>query len=212
MVIRNVADWLSGLGAPAGARDALQWSAPGAAGLSAALPFMSTLPTAAAQPQLGAEIGEISAWLRLTNRLRIKAGLSPVTPELLPYVLPVTQIDHLLMTPKCDSTGKDLSGASGGSTTFFSVPKGKRWTLSYINREATTGACALQFYSNAAAKTCTLTTPTTSEQTFSNISWCMEEDDALAMRRGGNAADTGIDMVIIYTETDSWPTPAGPGV
>lgn len=140
---------------------------------------------------------------RLVNRFTLRD-----TPQVQnPYVLfrqlvPVTQVDELLLESKAQSSNFDFSGAAAGHN-LYTVPDGKRWHLLYISTAAFTGSTRLGVTIGSAGVW--LDASATGQHFFQgNKEFTMEEGDVIKGYDTGNGADNAREVAIWYLEEDAY--------
>jgi len=99
------------------------------------------------QSQTGIPSKQFDVWRRLYARYILEPF--PVQnggmPDVFKTITPVTQADDLLRVPRTLSSAEDISASAGTYTVYQTVPAGKRWRISMVERGATTGASRVRF-------------------------------------------------------------------
>lgn len=117
-------------------------------------------------------------------------------------ITPVTQIDNLLSTPKSDVNNEDLSGGAGTYVPYFTVPSGKRWTLKFTFKTATTAAT--QIICKIGGNEIFMTASGTAAVALFLQGIKMNEADSIGMDTTGDGGDANRFLYLIYEEEDSY--------
>lgn len=138
---------------------------------------------------------------RLISRFKLQE-LSPETFKLSETITPITNADDLLKTSKIASTG--AIDISGGATTLFTVPAGKRWLVWGLSKGATVGSVSV--YANDTSENNAIfyvINGTTASTIVVAQNFPLEELDKLICSVG-NVADTSITFRVYYWEEDAY--------
>lgn len=132
----------------------------------------------------------------------------PGTKDLEPVTIPreillVTVIDELLKTVNVDRVARDISAASG-STAYFTVPAGKRWTIKALGRDASTGNSRMLLWDGAGSGVHYLSAAGTAAEIHNALDLPLEEGWGVYMDNTNNGADTAINANIVYMEEDAY--------
>jgi len=118
--------------------------------------------------------------------------------------VPVTQADVLLKTSESDQTAKDISGAPGTYTEYFSVSPGKRWTLKAIRKDPTAGATMIYLKMKSGGTARAYDALGSTAQTVDGRDIFLAAGGGVGLITTGNVADTSITCRIYYEEEDDF--------
>ena len=85
----------------------------------------------------------LDIWRRLYTRFSLEPGPASIAPDVLKTIVPVTNVDPLLQVVVAVSTSLNLDIGGGGQVVGYTVPTGRRATVLYARRGASTGATQL---------------------------------------------------------------------
>jgi len=147
-------------------------------------------------------VGQFEIW----ERLRARFLLEPILPHLLKtigdQVVPVTNVDPLLLVPAAANDTGDLTGSAGTYVAVFTVPEGKRWTVRNLLRFGSTGSSALM--ASVAGQPVFLTSTGTGGEALNSMALTLNENDSTGLRATANGADTAVRSDIVYDEEDAF--------
>ena len=143
-----------------------------------------------------------TAFRRLLNRFSVEPSKVPPTPELIPAVFPITNVDDLLKLPKVERVFADISAASG-YTDYFTVPDNKRWTVYMLRQGPTSSNSKMRVYDPDTSEEFGITAlQTAGEAVFHKFP--MNQRWKAQLANTGNGSDTNILMEILYEEEDAY--------
>lgn len=134
---------------------------------------------------------------------RFTLSINPLLPDpmqILRQIVPVTIMDELVKVPKAGTSTHDLTGTAGTFQTAFTVGKGKRWTVNWIQRGATTANSAIRI-TIGGVDLSPADAGTAAER--HSETWYMDQDDTIKIMQTGNAGDGSRTIQIHYIEEDS---------
>jgi len=140
------------------------------------------------------------AFSRLATRLRFKDAPA-VTTGVSSNVIAVTDFDELLREIKVLAVTADISSGSGSST-YFTVPSGKRWQILRIEMPATSGSTH-PFYGLAGGNVDLMSNATGARFHVGNKD-PLDQGDTIKIVNTGNGGDSSREMVVYYTQEDSF--------
>lgn len=143
---------------------------------------------------------------RLVTRFLLgTARESPASLQFYPFIIGITNIDHLLATTGLVAAAFDLTAAQGNYIAIVTVPTGKRYTLKWFFH-ATTSSNTAWFYNKSGNRGQlgqyeTIDGLSRSAGTFDLI---LLEGDKLELDSTGNALDGARNCVAIYDSEDAF--------
>jgi len=139
------------------------------------------------------------AFARLGTRLRLKD--QPARTGVSSDVVAVTDFDELLRDVKALASTQDISAGSG-STTFFTVPAGKRWRILRIEAPALSAGSHVFF--QVGGQNVDLYANSSTTQFLVGNGDPLNQGDLIRMVNTGNAGDSSRELVTYYTEEESY--------
>jgi len=86
-----------------------------------------------------------TVWSRLYNRFLLEPAPAVGSNAFIsPIIQPITSADNLLKTARVRTTTQSVTGT--GDKTFFTVPKGERWTVGFIRVSRNSGTMTYTNY------------------------------------------------------------------
>ena len=137
--------------------------------------------------QKGLPAKRFDVWRRLYERFLLEPDPAKQSrAEVGTLIVPVTQVDVLLLASAGDRTAYDLTAASG---TFrgLTVPAGERWYLGKMERDATSGNTRMLLV--VSGFSIHLNTLTTTEQFYDAEAVILDVGDQVGIITTGNAGD-----------------------
>ena len=136
---------------------------------------------------------------RLEEKLLLESGEAAAFPPLVSREL-VIVIDatELLLDQDIEQANADLTGAGSGYVITHTVPKGQRWRLVSLNREAATGATHVELRRTVAAINHQLTVNTIAFQIEDVQGITLEAGDTIGLIETNDAGDAAIFLRLIF--------------
>jgi len=144
--------------------------------------------------EMGAAIPSkaFDVWRRLYARFELEPG--PVVgsaPEVGTSIIPVTQVDDLLRTPRLiKSALTDLSGAGSLTIAMVTVPAGERWRVITIFRTSTIAGSRVKVIDTEGVNANLSISGTGERMVEPGATMTLDEGWALGMQETGDAGDT----------------------
>ena len=137
---------------------------------------------------------------RMLNKFDIREA--PEDTLLAQLIILSTDVDKLLQDPKIDRSVNDVSA---GTAVCYTVPAGKRITITAFTKSDSAGNTQLRAYKSARAggDFIILTANTTSLVVEPSTNLILEEDDYILMTQGGGG-DSAVPAMIAYLEEDAY--------
>jgi len=146
-------------------------------------------------------VGQFDIWERLRSRFRLEPILPLVTKTLGDEIIPVTNVDDLLLSPTSQSASLDLTATAGSYVAAFTVPEGERWHLRWAWHLVPVAATQMGFVNNAV--NIRISTNEIAEQSVNlGDALVLEEGDTMGLFTSGNGSDTSITFRIHYSVED----------
>ena len=149
---------------------------------------------------------QLAVWRRLYTRFSLEPGPASISPDVLKTIIPVTNVDTLLQVVTPISVSLDLFVGGGVHVVGYTVPTGRRGTVMYSRRGASTGATQLQAV--VGGINLTLSPAGLTAEAFLGttvpLPFVMDQGDTLGMAATNNAADTGVSLRALVLEEESF--------
>jgi len=146
-------------------------------------------------------VGEFDIWEKLRSRFRLEPILPLVTKTLGDEIVPVTNVDDLLLGPTSQSASLDLQASAGSYVAGFTVPAGERWHLRWAWHLVSVAATQMGFVNNNV--NIRISTNEIGEQSVNlGNALILEEGDTMGMFTSGSGSDTSITFRIHYSVED----------
>lgn len=145
------------------------------------------------------------AWGRMARRYHITQSGSGFA-HLLPWILPITNMDELLQEPQARSAVLDLTIAAGTMVVAFTVPGGERWYLDRVMRDPTAGSSFIQVigYANDPSTTFALGIGATAGSAELMGGMVLDQGMQIGMRATGNVGDATITFNAFYRRAEAF--------
>jgi len=146
-------------------------------------------------------VGQFNIWERLRSRFRLEPILPLVLKTLGDEIIPVTNVDDLLLSPTSQTASLNLTATAGSYVSAFTVPAGERWHLRWAWHLVSVAATQMGFVN--AAVNIRISTNEIAEQSVNlGDALVLEEGDTMGMFTSGDAGDTSITFRIHYSVED----------
>ncbi len=147
----------------------------------------------------------LDVWRRLYTRFSLEPGPASVSPDVLKTIIPVTNVDVLLQTVFPFNVTLNLTGTLGDHVAGYTVPGGRRATILYARRGASTGNTAMEI---VVGSTTLVLSPSAALEAFLGETitqpLTIDENDTFGMFASANGADGGISFRGLVLEEESF--------
>lgn len=142
-------------------------------------------------------------WERLRRRFLLEEAA--VTGKTLsPEIVPVTQVDALLVDIDTGSVSVDLSAAAGSHVAAYTVPEGRRATIRVVVLSLLAAASRVTVNDLSTGVTIFLTASGTAEQVLNDLSLQLEAGDSVGALTTGNVGDNAANYRYLVEEIDAF--------
>lgn len=145
-------------------------------------------------------------WKRLNARFKARRKSDteledPDYPILLEILVPITNFDDLAKEGKAITKTDDISG--GGSTVYFTVPEGKRWTIKMIYKQNSAVAYSVQIFDSSEAVNLNIIPSGTTSVIQHSLDLTLDQSDQIKTS-GGGGGDVAIAVAGWVEEEDAF--------